>query len=248
MKGDKLLRAPRLPDRPVKLVLASGEYPALISRLRELNIGVVETSFDSRLPKPVAFHPDMQACPLDSENLFVLQKSDLLKKLALYDIIATETAELPQNRYPGDVLCNAFAWNGFLVGNMAAIDQKLRERAKEIGLLELPVRQGYASCSVALVTETAAIVSDRGMAAALEKQGFEILRIQPGFIELPGYEYGFIGGCCGKLAPDLIGFSGSLKNHPDRQSIQKFLSRHGVEMIELTSGALIDVGGIVPLL
>ena len=244
----KLLRCPRRPERPVRLVLISGEYPVLGQRLRELKIEVIETSFDSRLPKPTAFHPDMQACPLDLETLFVLRESSLLKKLAFYDMIATETAGFPQSRYPGDVLCNAFAWNGFLVGNMGAIDKKLRKKALQAGLRELPVRQGYASCSAALVTETAAMVSDPGMAEALEKKGFEILRIRPGFIELPGYDYGFIGGCCGKLAPELLAFSGSLQNHPDRERILKFLSRHGVETIELTNEVLTDVGGIMPLL
>ena len=75
-----------------------------------------------------------------------------------------------------------------------------------------------------------------------------MLLIQPGHIQLPGYDTGFLGGCCGKLAADKLAFTGQLDLHPDGQRIQSFLEQRGVTAVELTTGPLIDVGGIVPLM
>ena len=49
----------------------------------------------------------------------------------------------------------------------------------------------------------------------LTRYGIDVLLIRPGYIELPGYPYGFIGGTNGNLSKDIIVFSGSLKEHPD---------------------------------
>ena len=74
-----------------------------------------------------------------------------------------------------------------------------------------------------------------------------MLLIEAGSIQLPGYDTGFIGGCCGKLSPDKMAFTGSLKNHPSGTRIQIFLREHGVTPLELCQGPLIDVGVIIPL-
>lgn len=206
-----LFSIPRLPNTAAKLVLISGEYPAFAQKLREMQIDTIETERDSRLPPPVAFHPDMQACILSKEIMFVLRGSPLVQKLSGYGIYPKETEREPGNVYPADVLCNAFVWNKFFFGNLPALDGRLRRASKQLSYKEIFVRQGYAACSVALVNEKAAITSDRGIAKALRQFGADVLEIQPGHIELPGYSTGFIGGCCGKLSPGLMAFSGSLK-------------------------------------
>ena len=115
------------------------------------------------------------------------------------------------------------------------------------GLRILPVRQGYTACAVAVLDKQCAITSDLGIARHLEKNGFTVLRIQPGFIQLPGYGAGFIGGCCGKLAPDLLAVTGHLESHPDGQRMRDFIQKRGIAVWELTDGPLLDVGGVLPL-
>ncbi len=242
-----LFSIPRLPNTTAKLVLISGEYPAFAQKLREMQVETIETERDSRLPQPVAFHPDMQECSLNGETVFVLRGSPLVQKLSGYGIRAEETEREPGNVYPADVLCNAFIWNEFLFGNLPALDGRLRRASKQLGYREMFVRQGYAACSVALVDEKAAITSDRGIAKALRQFGADVLEIQPGHIELPGYSAGFIGGCCGKLSPKLMAFSGSLESHPDGLQIKSFLADRGIKISELSSDRLLDIGGIIPL-
>jgi len=244
---NKLFSRPRIPDSPAKLVLVSGEYPFLASRLEKQGIEAIATEPDSRLPDPVQFHPDMQACLLDEEYMFVLSESPLKKKLEEQGIAALETKAKPSCNYPGDVLCNAFVLGRFLVGNPGFIDSEIRQAARRLGLKESAVRQGYASCSAAIVNECSVITADPGIAAVLEGQGIDVLRIRQGFIKLPGYDTGFFGGCCGLLAPNTLGITGRLSSHPDSLRIRGFLKVRGISVFELNDGDLIDVGGIVPL-
>ena len=74
-----------------------------------------------------------------------------------------------------------------------------------------------------------------------------VLRIHSGDILLPGYPYGFIGGCCGKLAPDVMAFAGKLDSHRDSKHISAFLNTRGIKIVELLDGELLDVGGLVAL-
>lgn len=244
---NELFSKPRIPNSPVKLVLVSGEYPFLADQLEKQGIEVITTEPDQRLPGPVRFHPDMQACLLNREYMFVLSGNVLKDKLSSWGISALETSAEPAGGYPGDVLCNAFALGGFLVGNPRYIDSEIRNTVKQIGLKELSVRQGYASCSAAIVNENSVITADKGIASALEGQGLDVLRIRPGFIKLPGYDTGLIGGCCGLLAPDTLGITGRLSSHPDGLKIREFLKACGISVFELSDGGLLDVGGIVPL-
>lgn len=238
--------APLLPHSPVKLALVSGEYPRLAEALKRRGIASIETVPDPRLPRPTASHPDMQVCFLP-EGPYVLRQSPLRDKLASWGLEAEETGALPQKEYPGDVLCNGFVWGGFLVATPKTLDARIQAAARRQGLEALPVRQGYASCAVARIDGKAAVTADKGMARRLTSCGFDVLCIQPGFIDLPGYDTGFFGGCCGKIAPDVLAVSGRLDSHPDGGRIRAFIESRGVAVWELTPDRLVDVGGILPL-
>lgn len=236
-----------LPARKAKAVLVSGEYPFLARELGCMGYTVLQTEADIRLPAPVQFHPDMQACVLCSEYMFVLKNSVLLKKFQKLSIPVFETEQTPSNEYPKDVLCNALILGDVLVGNPKTLDLAIRKMAKNRGFSMLAVRQGYTACACARVDKNSVITADQGIANVLEKNGFDVLRIRPGFIELPGYDTGFFGGCCGKLTPHVMAIVGPLNCHPDGSLIQNFLRAKKIEILELPSNVLLDVGGIVPI-
>lgn len=244
MSGSKLLG--RLPDKDARLVLVSGEYPELAESLRYIGICTITTASYKRLPGPVQWHPDMQACII-GDRVIVLKGGGLHNLLAGYNISAFETARLPKSAYPGDVLCNVLAWDKFILGNSKTADTVVQQAAQNIEATWIDVKQGYAACTVALVDEQSAITADEGVADQLERYGLKVLRIRPGDIRLPGYSYGFIGGCCGKLAPDMMAFTGKLDKHRDGTRIKTFLGDRGVRALELLEGELLDVGGLIAL-
>lgn len=236
----------RLPKSPAKAALISGKYPQLISALQRLNIEAIPTTQDFRLPEPVSWHPDMQACPL-GKITYVLRQSPLEGALRRCCGVIRETGKVPGKVYPQDALCNVLAWSGYVLGNRKTADPQLVSAADELGKIWIPVHQGYSACSTALVDENSAITADQGIARQLEKAGMQVLQITPGGIALPGYNTGFFGGCCGKLAPDIMAFAGELDSHSDGQEIRKFLTARGVKGIELQKGQLLDVGGIMAI-
>lgn len=238
---------PRIPDRQIEAALISGEYSFLRESLNRLGISTLETEADLRLPVPVRFHPDMQICCLKPQSIFVLQGNPLFQKIKRQRVEVWETEEVPEPFYPKDALCNALVIGQFLVANPLTLDQKIQNAAMDLNLQLLKVRQGYVGCSVALVNNCSLITSDPGIAKALEQQGLDVLRIRPGGIRLPGYDTGFLGGCCGLLSKDIMAFTGKVSTHPDGQAIRDFLKARDVFILELSQQELLDVGGIVPL-
>lgn len=236
----------RLPAKSAELVLVSGEYPEIAESLERLNFKTVRTAEDRRLPWPVRWHPDMQAGVVGG-GIIVLKGGGLRGVLAEHGISTDETLRVPGPVYPNDVLCNVLAWDGWVLGSSRTADESVLGAAEASGAVWIDVRQGYAACSTALVDERSAITADSGIAGSLERRGFQVLRINPGAVRLPGYPYGFIGGCSGKLSPDVMAFTGRLDGHPDAGRIREFLSQRGVRSVELTDGELLDVGGLIAL-
>lgn len=94
------------------------------------------------------------------------------------------------------------------------------------------------------------ITADEGLAYTLCRAGLDVLKIIPGCIRLPGYGYGFIGGCCGKLDAATMAFAGDPLTHPDGKKILSFMERHGVKPRNLLGQGekLIDIGSILPVM
>ena len=244
----RFLRHPRLPEKQVSWVLVSGEYPWLKQCLQQQGLNVLSTREELRLPGPVRYHPDLQVCPFSFKQMFVLKTNSLLEELHSLGFQVYETQAQPEDQYPRDVLCGGFLWQSHFVGNPKGVDRSIQDMVTQQGIHFLPVQQGYGACSVALVNEHCAITADEGLEQALTAKGFTVLLIRPGHIELPGYDTGFIGGCCGKLGPNELAFAGELSCHPDGDRIRSFLREQKVNPIELRKGPLFDVGGILPLL
>ena len=236
----------RLPDRPVRRVLVSGEYPELAQSLEKLGVEAIWTEPDSRLPQPVRWHPDMQVCALNGE-LFVGKGNPLRNRLEAQGIPCRETQRAPGLVYPQDVLCNVLTGGNWAMGNRKTVDPAIWQAINKLGWRWLSVRQGYAACSCALVDHSSAITGDPGIGPVLENTGVKVLRLTPGGVSLPGYAYGFLGGCCGLLAPNVMAFAGRLDSHPEGGLIRDFLQSRGIRVVELLSESLLDVGGILPL-
>jgi len=70
------------------------------------------------------------------------------------------------------------------------------------------------------------------------------LLLPPGDIELPGLNYGFIGGSCGLLDEKYLVFYGNLKNYKYGSEVLAFLDKYNITPIYLSDSNLIDRGSI----
>lgn len=102
-------------------------------------------------------------------------------------------------------------------------------------------------CATAVVSNRAIITMDSGIYAAAQFMGLDALHISEHGILLNGYDYGFIGGCCGLIDRNTLAFTGALDSLQSGDYIRAFLAKHAVEAVELTQNRMLDIGGILPL-
>jgi len=115
------------------------------------------------------------------------------------------------------------------------------------GLEFINVKQGYTKCSIAVVDRKAVITSDYPIYKKLIELGVDVLLIEPGYIRLDGYPYGFVGGTCGNLSGETIAFSGKFLCHPDRLKISSFLKKYNKKVLWLRNENVTDIGTIINL-
>ena len=106
--------------------------------------------------------------------------------------------------------------------------------------------QGYTKCSTCIVNENAIITSDKSIYKSCRNE-MDVLLIRKGYIELPGTDYGFIGGSSFKYNRNTLVFTGNIELHPDYESIKSFAQNHNVELLSLTENTMIDIGSIIPI-
>lgn len=190
----------------------------------------------------VCGHPDMLLHILDKKNIIVHKDMNMsfinvLKNLD-YNILFSCTSL--KETYPYDICLNGLNIGNIFLHNLKYTDKNLISMLKNKKLLN--VKQGYSKCSTALVSSSAAMTSDIKIYNTLVMNGIKTLMLPPGHIELPGLNYGFIGGTCGLLEEGSLAFFGDLRNYLYGDIVLKFLIEQDVRPIFLSKGNLIDRG------
>ena len=171
-------------------------------------------------------HPDIIYCKLKDDEVFVGDENYLSAK------------------YPGDIRYNACSTGKYFIHNLKYTDEALLNRAKELGLKLIDVKQGYAKCSIVVVDEDSIITYDEGIVHECENVGLSVLQISPGNVRLDGYSTGFIGGTSGKVGNEII-FNGDLSLHPDFDRIKTFIEERGLILKYFPEYELTDIGSII---
>lgn len=245
---DEFILNPHIPTKKVTLAAVSNKYSIIIQQLEKLHIHVLPVCPNKKLAYPVQSHADMLFCVLKGKRVLVANNSQkLFDDLQNNGFIVTKTGQNLMTTYPKDVLLNAILLKNYFIGNIKFVDTMLQQWVTQQKLHIIHVPQGYTKCSVAILNHHAVITTDIAIAKQLALYKFDVLWIDPRDILLEGYDYGFIGGCCGLIDKQTIAFTGTIKKHRDYDKITAFLKKHHIESVYLTNGRLIDVGGIIPL-
>ncbi len=199
------------------------------------------------LPEPVCTHPDMLLffAPdgiLCTKSYVRLAKEELSRISALTGKQIFSVPEEYGAAYPADILFNAALVGTVLYCNAAHTARRIAENPC---YRVVPVRQGYAKCSVIPVGSNALMTADPSIAKAAEAAGQAVLRLPAGEIRLPGYPFGFWGGCA-SFAPyggtDTVYFAGNYRAQAGAEQIDAFCRARGFDCIALTEEPLTDYG------
>ncbi|WP_097027601.1 DUF6873 family GME fold protein [Clostridium peptidivorans] len=215
------------------------------SSLESLGCKVLICPPYEKLYESVCGHPDMLVHLIDNKNILVHRDMpfhfvELLKSLN-FNVLKSHSSILA--KYPYDITLNALSLSNLFVHYLKYTDRTLLNKAKNKILVN--VKQGYTKCSTAIVSERAIMTSDKGIANSLKSNDIDVLLLPPGDIELPGLDYGFIGGCCGKIDANTLAFYGDLSYYAYGKEVLSFLKKHEIQPVYLRNGRLIDRGSII---
>ena len=218
-------------------------------QLEVLGFYVVTLPPFSKLPPAVASHTDMLLFKIDD---VIFSHADYVNEAPwvfdeIYDcgikkIHLTDDEILPQ--YPFDARLNIIVFGKKVFCKTDTVSKSVLNYLHTHGYEIINVRQGYPACTVLKLNGNAAITSDRGMAEALLKHGINVTVIEKGGIELPPYEYGFIGGA-GGVYDGKVYFTGSIDKHPSEDAILKAIEKEGLIPVYLTRTLPFDLGGLL---
>lgn len=247
---DKFIAKPNLPEGKVSLcVIDMRAKKEVIENIKKYGADVILSGRCRELYDSVSCHPDMYMHHLGGKYIVAAPNApdDTMRELANrgFNIIRGEKAAA--GKYPDNVAYNVARIGDWAVCNIKHTDRILLNYFHDMNIKLIDVKQGYAKCSICIVNAGALITSDEGIYRVLLKYGFDILKIRPGHIELPGLNYGFIGGASGLLDAGTMFFAGNLLTHPDYNNIEIFLKKYNINTKPLSNEVLFDVGSIIPL-
>jgi len=237
------INKPNLPQSKVKTAII-GKYPIVVDALNQLGTEVFVLENNENLQKPVQAHADMTLLHLGS-NEFLSYNEEITKKLNQTGAFCCRPQKEQHSNYPQDIVLNCLIIENYILCNTKYCADEIIAYADMKNMKIIHTAQGYARCSAAVIDEKSIITADKDIASKMSGEGFDVLQIQAGHISLPGYDYGFIGGCCGKIDKNKILFCGDIETHPDAQRIKDFIKARNIEIICTHSGQLLDFGGII---
>lgn len=242
------LSSPNLPRSRVTLMAFSAAAAPVAQWLSGREIRTILLPADNRMAVPVRFHADLLLHHLGGNALVLANaRGEAAQRLRAEGFCTLQAKRKLSSQYPQDVPLCALRIGNYLFAKRSSLDPAVEQYCGKQGVALIDSPQGYARCSVLVLRENAAVTADSALAKAMESVGISVLRIRPGFICLPGYSCGFLGGCCGLIAPDLLLCNGDISLHPDGKRITEFAARYGIRILSAHPGELIDIGGILPL-
>lgn len=238
--------SPHLPQKMVGLAAAGERYRArLAPAFKALGIDVIWLPDAPGADPRLAGHADLSMLHMGGDLIISSCGGEIVNNLTNRGFRVLD-APGPGKSYPEDCRLNACIVGSRFIHRLDVTAEAALENAAGLELVDCA--QGYAKCCVCVVDSRSIITSDHGIAGAARKHGIDALEIRPGYIELEGFGYGFIGGASFKLSPYELAFTGRLDGHPDYNIIVDYLKARNIRPVYLSDGRAFDVGSILPLI
>ena len=190
----------------------------------------------------IAGHPDIFFFPL--ENTIIIapntpsQYIDFLQERGIILIQGSTSVGAKKE----NLTCyNAVLSDNYIIHNKKYTDISILEKTKHKRFIH--VNQAYTRCSLLPLKKDHFITSDKGIEKELSEHGLNCCYLSPKEILLPGFPYGFIGGCMG-VYQNTVFVIGNLDFHSQGEKLRTFLSSLDYNIVELYGGKLFDGGSL----
>lgn len=241
----RFIEKPHLPQGAVRHIIIGEKYQkCLENALIEHDLTPIWLKNNDFVDERLSGHCDLMAAHLGGKTVVT---SELLKNSHIFDNLGIEQLTIPNpmdKLYPMDA-----GLNFCIVGDKLIYNPKTAcESAVSLLKCEkIPCKQGYTKCSICIVNENSIITADSKIAQSAAAQGIDALLVDKRLSALDGFDYGFIGGASFKIGKNKLAFTGNINNVTERERIESFLNKRGIEAVYLTSNGLFDIGSAIPL-
>lgn len=215
-------------------------------KLCELGFKLEEVPTNENTYSEISSHVDIFSFKI--KNTIVLDKSLFKKVLKNYDNVI-EGDSIVTSKYPNDICYNVCIIGNFAVHNFKYTDKVVLDLIDKYGFKKININQGYSKCSISVIDDNSAIVSDEKIAKSLTSRGINVLLVKDlDNIKLLdnnnkySYMHGFIGGSIFRIENKIF-VCGDLEKLDGR--IREFIQKRNLEIIDFTGLDVIDYGGVL---
>ena len=218
-------------------------------KLIELGYELIEINTSTKVYPEISSHVDIFACKVRDK---IIIEPTQYPNIMLYAKNSIKGQDEEQEKYPDDIKYNVCTIGKKAIHNFQYTDAKLKQELINNNYELINTTQGYTNCSIAVIDDNSAIVSDKGLYKILKFYDIDTLLVENNLdIKLlNGENYsskkGFIGGCITRLGDSIIVF-GDLNKIDIDGRIRDFITSKKIKIIEFKGLDIIDYGGLIEI-
>lgn len=221
-------------------------------KLKELGYDLIEIKQSQKVYQEISSHVDIFTCKIGDLLIVEPSQYEQIKLQLTSEHEIKSGLEKINSKYPQDIKYNVCTIGKKAIHNFQHTDPSIKEELIKQGYELINTTQGYTNCSIAVIDENSAIVTDKGLYKILQKHNIDVLYLEyePNIKLLNDNKYsdkkGFIGGAISRIGNEIIVF-GDLNKIDKNNKIRNFITNKNLNIIEFENLDVIDYGGIVEL-
>ena len=215
-------------------------------KLQNMGFEIIEVQTNPNVYTEISSHVDISVCKI--ENGIIIEPTQNMNNIS-NKIYGKERISA---EYPYDIKYNVCTIGKKAFHKFEYTDLKIKEELIKQGYEMINTTQGYTNCSIAVIDDNSAIVTDKGLYKILKKHNVDVLYLEyePDIklIKLDEYSNrkGFIGGAISRVDDKIILF-GDLNKIDINGKIREFIEKKELKIIDFKGLDVIDYGGIVEI-
>ena len=215
-------------------------------KLKELGYELIEIKESEEVYTEISSHVDIFACKTGEKVVVDPTQYIYMPKLANIE----QGIDNVEAEYPFDIKYNVCTIGKYAIHNFKYTDKKVQQELIKSGYELIQTTQGYTNCSIAVIDDNSAIVTDKGLCKILESLNINVLFLdyEPNIKLLNKYGYssknGFIGGAISRIGDNVMVF-GDLNKIDNNNVIRNFITDSNLKIIDFENLEVIDYGGTV---
>lgn len=218
-----------------------------VDALNNMGYDVIKTPNISTLYSTICGHADIMLHKIDKNAVIVEPTVFDYFSAKLSNVTVMQGNTVLGNKYPFDIAYNCARIGKNIICNEKYTDSKILEYYYENGFKILNTKQGYAKCSICIISDNAIITSDKNISKLAEKNEIDVITVNDDKIELQGFEHGFIGGATGLISDSTLAVNGDINLHSDCNKILDFCSIYNIDILSLNNEIIKDIGSILTI-